>query len=335
LLWEIDSSAEANLGFSFSAPVITKKADGTWVVLFTSGYNNTDPGDGKGYLYVRNALTGAHISRIGTGVGSLDTPSGLGKIATWADSPEKNNTAGYTYGGDLQGNLWRFDINTLDVLKFAVLKDPTGGTQPITARMELGSVGGKRIIYAGTGKYLEKSDLEDVQKQSLYAIKDDNATVTLDDARTSLVQQTVTASGATRTGSSVEVDFTTQRGWYIDFPDSGERVNVDMRLDSGTILTSTTVPSNTVCSPGGYGWLNYFNYLTGTAVVGAENNLVSQKFNAPIVGVNIFRLPNGKRITTVVTADNPTPEKPPKEIGGDKSDTGFVGKRIIWRELTP
>jgi type IV pilus assembly protein PilY1 len=131
------------------------------------------------------------------------------------------------------------------------------------------------------------------------------------------------------------MDFTTDRGWVIDFPDPGERINVDMRLDAGAIIAPTTVPSNTVCSPGGYGWLNYFNYLNGNAVVGAENNLVSQKFNAPIVGVNIFRLPNGKRITTVVTADNPTPEQPPKGLGGDAAGSGFVGKRIIWRELTP
>jgi type IV pilus assembly protein PilY1 len=284
---------------------------------------------------VRNALTGAHISRISTAVGSLDTPSGLAKIATWADSPEKNNTAGYTYGGDLLGNLWRFDINRSEVLKFAVLKDPNNATQPITARPELGLVAGKRIIYVGTGKYLEISDLLNTQRQTLYAIKDENASATLDDARESLMPLTLITNGVTRTVSGTGADFTTDRGWYIDFPDSGERINVDMRLDSGALIAPTTVPSNTVCSPGGYGWLNYFDYRSGTAVVGAENNLVSQKFNAPIVGVNIFRLPNGKRITTVVTADDPTPRKPPKDPGGDLAGSGFVGKRIIWRELNP
>ncbi len=55
LLWEFSNDAlggNSNLGQSFGNPVITKRADGTWVVAFTSGYNNVSyigdltPGDG-------------------------------------------------------------------------------------------------------------------------------------------------------------------------------------------------------------------------------------------------------------------------------------------------
>ena len=49
LLWEF---TDANLGYSFGNPVITKLKDGTWVVLLSSGYNNAD---GLGRLYVVNA----------------------------------------------------------------------------------------------------------------------------------------------------------------------------------------------------------------------------------------------------------------------------------------
>ncbi len=338
LLWEIDSGTEANLGYSFGQPVVTKKNDGTWTVLLTSGYNNISPGDGKGYVFVRNALTGAAIGSpipLPGDEGDSATPTGLAKIASWADSPEKNNTTTYTYGGDLYGNVWRIDINAGAAMKFAVLKDSAGARQPITTRPELGQINGKRVIFVGTGKYLETSDLTDMQQQSLYAIKDDDAATTLDNPRTILVQQTITTSDATRTASANPVDFRSARGWYFNLPDAGERVNIDSRLDSGTLIAPTTVPSNTVCEPGGTGWLNYVNYQTGSAVAGAEGSLVSQKFSAPIVGVNIFRLPNGKRITTVVTADHPTPEQPPKSIGGESSASGFVGKRVIWRELNP
>lgn len=336
LLWEIDTTDEPNLGYTFGNPVITKMANGTWVVLFTSGYNNTSPGDGKGYLFVYDAWTGAPArTAISTEVGSTTTPSGLSKIAVWADNPERNNTAGYVYGGDLLGNVWRFDINTGVKTQFAVLKSPNGSLQPITAAPELGSIFGKRVVFVGTGKYLEVTDLTDTQVHSVYAIKDDDATATLVNPRGSLVQQTLSTSGATRTASSNPVNFKTGRGWFVDFPDSGERVNVNPRLDSGTLIVPTTVPSNTVCNPGGYGWLNYFNYETGSAAIGAEDSLVSQKFNAPIVGVNVYRLPNGKRITTVVTSDRPTPEKPPKGTGGDRSAGGFQAKRVIWREVTP
>ena len=52
LLWEF---TDANLGYTYGNPRITKLKDGTWVVIFASGYNNAD---GVGRLYIRNAYTG-------------------------------------------------------------------------------------------------------------------------------------------------------------------------------------------------------------------------------------------------------------------------------------
>ena len=46
LLWEFTTTAgngstkDDDLGYSYGNPVITAKADGTWVVLVTSGYDN-------------------------------------------------------------------------------------------------------------------------------------------------------------------------------------------------------------------------------------------------------------------------------------------------------
>ncbi len=48
----------------------------------------------------------------------------------------------------------------------------------------------------------------------------------------------------------------------LDFPDTGERANIDSKLVQGILIVPTIVPSNTACSPGGYGWLNYFDYTT-------------------------------------------------------------------------
>ncbi|HEV7616672.1 MAG TPA: hypothetical protein VGO51_01050, partial [Burkholderiaceae bacterium] len=90
------------------------------------------------------------------------------------------------------------------------------------------------------------------------------------------------------------------------------------------------VPSSTVCLPGGYGWLNYFNYATGSNGTG----IVSQKFNAPIVGINVFYTPDGKRHVSVVTSDHPTPDEPPQKLP-DPDTSSFVGKKVIWRELIP
>jgi len=341
LLWELTTTSgigkiqDDDLGYSFGQAVITTKTDGTWVVMVTSGYNNTSPGSGQGYLYVLNAYTGAIISKIGTGAGSTTTPSGLSRIAAWNMEPG-GNRAGYVYGGDLLGNIWRFDINsaaaatigTGGVMKFTQLLDPSGVAQPITTTPLLGLISNKRIIFIGTGKYLETGDLTTTQIQTQYAIKDDDATATLVNPRASMVSQTLINNPdgtATRVISTNNpVDFSSVLGWYIDFPDSGERVNIDSKLLQGTLIVPTIVPSNTVCTPGGYGWLNYFNFQTGTA-----SGIASTKFDSPIVGIDYVYTANGLSLG-VVTADGgggaaPPPPPPPPP--------GFQKKRVIWHEL--
>jgi len=350
LLWEFTTTAgqgstkDDDLGYSYGNPVITAKADGTWVVLLTSGYNNINPGSGQGFLYVLNAGTGAIISKIATGAGSTTAPSGLAKIAAWNDAPSSNR-ATYVYGGDLLGNVWRFDINSTataaigngGVLDFATLADPSGNPQPVTTAPVLGKISGYRVVFIGTGQYLGTPDLSNSQVQSEYAIKDDNATATLVDPAgsprnsTTLVQQTLTAANGVRTASNNPVDFTTGRGWYVDFPDSGERVNIDGKLVQGTLLIATIVPSNTVCAPGGYGWLNYFNYLTGSSV--DTSGVVSSSYSNTIVGINVLYI-NGTPIIEAVTSNDPTPTVNTNVlIKGSAS--GFTGQRVLWRELNP
>ena len=346
LLWEFDTTDDSDIGYSYGNPIVTKKADGTWVVLLTSGYNNITgipPNRGKGFLYVLNAGTGAIISKYGTGEGDATTPSGLAKINTYVPDAIINNTAEFVYGGDLLGNLWRFDINSpqsaTNPFKVALLKDPSGNTQPITVRPELAEVNGKRVVYVGTGRYLGTSDLTNTQQQTIYAISDETSgsPATLDNPRSSslMVKQVLVNDTGTSTRSIQQpansVSFTTGRGWYIDFPDSGERQNVPAQLVFGTLLLPTTVPSNTVCSPGGYGWLNFLDYKTGASVAG---NVVASKTNAPIVGINVLYV-KGKPVVNIVTADNPTPTFPPEQpkfTGG--SESGFTNHRVIWRELT-
>ena len=345
LLWEFTTTTgigvvkNDDVGYSFGQAIITRKADGTWVVLVTSGYNNTSPGDGKGYLFVLNASTGAIISKIATGVGSTTTPSGLARIAGWNDEPA-GNQAGFVYGGDLLGNVWRFNINsttpavigTGDAFKFATLFSDAAGTlpQPVTTTPTLGLINGKRVVFIGTGKYLETGDLTNTQIQTQYAIKDADATTTLVNPRTVLVRQTLTNVGASRTVSSNTVNFYTDRGWFVDFPDSGERVNVDSKLVQGTLLVPSIVPSNTACTPGGYGWLNFLNFQTGGAV-DVTTSLAGAKYDATIVGVNVIYVQGIPKVG-VVTSTNPTPELTPG-VPFSGSAAGFSGKRVIWREL--
>jgi type IV pilus assembly protein PilY1 len=348
LLWEFTTTAgigvtkDDDLGFSYGQPVITKKSDGTWVVLVTSGYNNVSPGDGEGHLFVLNANTGAMLHKVDTGEGDTTTPSGLAKIAGFNNEPP-GNAVGYVYGGDLSGNVWRFDVNncatgtaptSCDVIKFATLLAGTT-PQPIMTTPVLGKISGSRVVFIGTGKYLETGDVSTTTQQTQYAIKDDNSGATFVNPRsqtTLMVQQTITtdtAAGTRSVGTTASVDFGTKRGWFVDLPDTGERINIDSQLVQGVLLVPSIVPSNTACSPGGYGWLNFFDYKTGGAVTASD--LVSTKYDSTIVGVNVFYI-DGEPVVGVVTSTDPTPKKDDDvtfpAVAGD-----FTGKRTLWREL--
>ena len=129
------------------------------------------------------------------------------------------------------------------------------------------------------------------------------------------------------------VDFSTDNGWYIDFPDTStggntERANVDAQLVQGVLLVPTIVPSNTVCHPGGYGWLNYFGYDTGYI-----SGVGSLKYDSPIVGFNTIYI-KGNPVLGVVTSAQPTPNAPLKTPKfSDFSSGTFKNRRWLLREL--
>jgi type IV pilus assembly protein PilY1 len=340
LLWEFTDS---NLGYTFGNPVVGKLTNGTWVVAFTSGYNNV--GDGVGRLFVVNAWTGVQISAISTGQGSATTPSGLNKIAAWVDQGLVDNTMQRIYGGDQLGNLWRFDINNqyppagLDAVQLANF---VAGSyvQPITTQPELGLVNGVPVVYVGTGRYIGASDLSDLNQQSLYAIVDKLTGTGIGNARTEttcpLVQQSLTVIDVnTRSTSTLPVDLTTKCGWFVDFNPTGgntpgERVNIDPKLQLGVLAVATNIPDASVCTVGGSSFLYFFDYSTGRFVSTATNNVAGTRIgNAIAVGVNTYQLPSGQVVSTVTTSDDQHP------TFGNPSSPGIfdIGKRVMWREL--
>jgi type IV pilus assembly protein PilY1 len=352
----VGATDDCDLGLSYGNPIITKlNATGQWVAIVSSGLNNTgfEPGfslrqgDGQGYLYVLDLASGRILQKIATGVGSAGTlassytdadPSGLAKINNWVNSSLTDNTTLAVYGGDMMGNLWRFDLDNtsstyLKAVQVATLKDSFGTAQPITTKPELGLINSRRVIFVGTGRFLGNSDKGNTNKQSIYAIADDLAGSTTVTDRTPLVQQTITNdTTTTRTVSSVNaVDWsnTAVRGWFIDLPDKGERVSVDPQLQLGTLVVGSNVPSTDTCVAGGTAWINSFDFRTGGYVAGATGNAVSQKISGSVaVGINVIQLPGGKVVTVVTTADN---QQLPVET--PIAPTNFQGKRVGWREL--
>lgn len=349
-LWNYTVNDDQDLGYSYGNPIITKRKDGTWVVVFASGYNNVNPGDGKGHLYVLNAYTGARLEKIDTTAGDTTTPSGLAKINAWIDNTT-DNTARRFYGGDLLGNVWRFDIDDVvppagkEALLLAQLGNVgTVGTQPITTKPELTEISSGGSTYAvvsvATGRYLGVSDLSDTSQQSIYSFKDNLTATGLGKVRTAgvLVQQSLTtnSAGTGRTTTTNAVNWGTNSGWYVDLnPNNespGERVNVDMQQQLGLLTVAANVPENNACTLGGYAWLYNFDYKTGQYVQTATNHLAGRRLgqNALVAGLKTIKLTTGKTVTLVTdTGGGINGEDDPTSNPG----LGSGAKRVSWREL--
>jgi type IV pilus assembly protein PilY1 len=357
IMWEFPNASTPNataqnVGYAYGRPLLVRTRALGWVVLVTSGYENGNEtgGDGRGHLFVLNPLTGAVLADLTT-VDSQDgalnaadrraNPRGLAFISAFAGSAFTDPTIESVYSGDLYGNVWRFDLSGLTVgdwkvRKLATLTDASGQRQPITSEPELATVGASRVIYVGTGRYYGDKDIPGVAgafvsatgKQSMYALKDDLSDAPLIVApRSDLVQQVITKSGTFAQITSNPVDFNTKKGWYVDFPDTGERIITNPTLAVGVLSFTTNIPDGTdPCLPGGRSWLYAIDFRTGSFVPGAT---YAGRFfaNALASRVNTIRVGTGLK-GLIRTSEGKT------EVADEPGRTGLVGaKRKSWREV--
>jgi len=334
----VGQSSDCNLGYTFGNPQISKLADGRWVVFVTSGYNNvTTPtantGDGQGYLYVLNALTGQIIYKISTGVGDATTPSGLSKINNFVLDTVVNNQTEQLYGVDQLGNVWRFRVNgTQSATKLITLVDnatPTPAPQPITTKPELAEFGSPptTYVYVATGRYLGTTDLPSTQQQTVWGIKD-TGTYPIANPRTAMSRLTTTENTTTNVRSTTcATNCTINDGWYSDLPLSGERVNVDMKLQLGTLVVASNIPQNNACAIGGISYLSFFDARNGLQVPGSAQ-FGGKLSDSLAVGINVVRLPDGRTVVIATTSDATQQTQETPIPPGDPQ-----GRRTSWREL--
>jgi type IV pilus assembly protein PilY1 len=337
-LWEFGATTgtvtDSDLGFTYGNPVITKRSsDGKWIVMFTSGYNNTG-GDKKGRLYVVDAMTGAKLSEIITDNSNVNPDtSGIAKIANFVLDTLVDNTTQYVYGGDLGGSLWRFDIDAGTSQKLGQTS-ATAGNEPITVRPELarvrdGSGNYYRVVYVATGRYLGFNDLStsstsNTIAQSVFAVKDTGSDLgNLRDSAAALVKQTMDATVTPRTIPSPQpVNWAENNGWYVDVP-VGERFNIDPRLQLGTLVLVANAPKDDYCTVGGSSYLYQFDYRSGTS------SIVGKPIaNALATGLTVIELPGNKLVGEVNLVSGLT------AVDLINNSGGAAGvRRISWREI--
>ncbi len=333
----------SDLGYTVSQPNIGRLADGNWVALVPNGYfpdcstPDTPTGDnatckaiaaqapkdasGKPYsaLFVMNAQTGEVIAE-------LKTPTNISGVTSFGlatpvmgdyDNDQIDDVA---FAGDVQGNLWRFDLSNASASNWKVTlvyKAPTQGAQPITTMPRLfpDPSTNRFMVVFGTGKFLGVGDNSDSTVQGVYGVRDNGSTYTrsdlteqyLHEETKTINSQSVSVRCVTGSASDSTCDNTATAinqipasgagsgGWYVKLQtktssgvvnDAGERVVVN----PGAIFSSNTVVFETLitgeqssdpCSPSTAGAILALNATTGGPAG------VSSLGGWPVVGARI------------------------------------------------
>lgn len=198
-MWEF---THENMGYSFPQPTVARLHTGKWAVVTGNGYGNqSGAAADKAALFVIDIQTGALVREV---IVDGDTTKANGLSSVRLADNDSDGIADYAYAGDLQGNLWRFDLfdakNTMSTGNpfatsvigtalpshinasyggkplFKAVDRTTGVAQPITAAPSLvrhpSQVG--YLVMFGTGKYFEDSDgnVNTTLGHSVYAIWD-------------------------------------------------------------------------------------------------------------------------------------------------------------------
>lgn len=287
MLWEFTHS---EMGIALAAPTLVRvKADNKWVALVANGYNSSSQ---TARLFVLDLATGAVIKEIDTQVGSASEPNGLS--SPLPVDVDDDRVVDYVYAGDLQGNLWKFDLRDNNSAQWGIafkagnkpkpLFQACDGAcsastrQPITMRpLAIRHPRGGIMVLMGTGSYFTNDDKSlptNPRLEAVYGIWDTGTEV----SRSQLLQQSIThefvANGTTikfnvRVVSSRDVNYTSQKGWYLVLKSPGlskgvgERAVSEMLYRHKRLIFNTLIPSADACDFGGRSWLMELDPVSG------------------------------------------------------------------------
>lgn len=257
LLWEFDSSNDEDLGYSFAQPEIVRLHSGQWAVLQGNGYNSTND---KAALLVIDIQSGELLKKIVVpdviDDNNITLSNGLSSVRA-ADN-NGDGLADYAYAGDLQGNIWRFDLTPSTTQEYDanedpfsrgqdeikgkvtpadfklayngtplfIAKDSQGKRQAITIQPSLVRHPTNRgyLVLVGTGKYFENSDanVDTSRAMTLYGIWD-RKTRRQDTKNDASIRQALTRTNLQKQ------EFVHQEESVL-FGEEGKEVSNDIRL---------------------------------------------------------------------------------------------------------
>ncbi|MCI5160506.1 MAG: hypothetical protein D3917_00475, partial [Candidatus Electrothrix sp. AX5] len=193
---ELQPDNDPDMGYSYGTAFISrsyksrnegyKEDDHPWVVIFANGYQSKN---GQAVLFIVDALTGDLIRKISAGA-----PGNNGLSSPAVVDADFDGRVDFVYAGDLQGNMWKFDLKDPDPQKWGVFhgKDASGDGRidyndvndipkplihvgrPITSAPDVSYHCKKQgyLVIFGTGKFLGENDVQDRSQQGVFGIWD-------------------------------------------------------------------------------------------------------------------------------------------------------------------
>ncbi|BDI04676.1 hypothetical protein CATMQ487_16460 [Sphaerotilus microaerophilus] len=338
VLWEFTDS---RMGYSYGDARVVKTAKWGWVALIPSGYNNSD---GKGYLFVVNPKTGALLETVATSLGSTSAPLNLAHVTAFI--PDLTDfTATAVYAGDMQGNLWRFDISASSgsypsPTRIATLANASGTAQPVTSpvRVMVDPATAKRYVLVGTGRLLADSDADTTQIQSFYALIDGTASAFY---TTSTLPTGVTFP-VTRAKLNANTSLTTgigaspaqPMGWYYDLGTHAttgvaERITIAPAVNYGVVGVAINTPDAQPCSPSPTSKVMAVNFATGqTALTNSSGSAITMTTATAGITSDLAFKNIGGKIRLIAGRSNGQVSNLP---GNFTSAAGL--RRLNWREV--
>jgi len=284
-------------GDSFSRGLVAKLNDDDWYVIIGNGYNSHN---GVATLFLVNLET-RQLSMIPTVPASdLDeaSPNPNGLSSPSLIDANRDGRADYAYAGDIDGNLWKFDLNSSNPAdwKEAYGRPLHAGedTQPITVAPQLTKhpISGS-MVYFGTGRLYTSEDLTDTSVQALYGIRDSGETPPTKTQQALLAQlwdgpkTYIDPQGIFRGTQTIalynedagSVDWSAQDGWKVEFP-PGYRVLQPLQVRSNRVKATVYAPRAGENGQLGANWL-----VEAVTLDGGPNP-------KPIYDLNVDRLLN-------------------------------------------